>query len=301
MTMAHHSRDKKPAGMLALSVLNGLVDNPDSQVSKRKSQIHLGLSPGTLSNIKQGLEAQLLPQLNKYYPPLGAILLGWEDLRLSVNTGLLIADTPSVHVDIVGQFFVFSPVVGCVLPGKVNKKSAGHIGCLVHQTFNVSLICDNTKGVKIGDIIMIEVTKLFWGHRSLPVIQGRLISDGESVSKDDHLEDYDSGIDSTINGATSSNGDIELEESTKNDQSQEKANKKGKKRKREEDKDEVNPNLDESNNESVSVENSPKKKGKKRKREEEISNLDASNVTNDDSVNSPAKKKKKKKKKDSSD
>jgi len=296
--MAHHSRDRKPAGMLALSVLNGLVDNPDNQVTKRKSKIHMGLSPGTLSNIKEGLEAQLLPQLNKYYPPLGAILLGWDDLRLSVNTGLLIADTPSVHVDIVGQFFVFSPQVGCVLPGVVNKKSAGHIGCLVHETFNVSLMSDNTQGVRIGDIIMIEVTKLFWGHRSLPVIQGKLQSDGDSVRKDDHLEGYDSGIDSTINGATSSNGDIENEESTKAYKCEEKANKKGKKRKREEVTSNPNLDLDASNIES---ENSPKKKGKKRKREEEILNLDTSNATNDDSVNSPDKKKKKKKKKDSSD
>merc|ERR1712098_613781 len=108
---------------------------------------------------------------------------------------------------------------------------------------------------------------------------------------------YDSGIDSTWDGATSSNGDIENEESTKADKCEEKANKKGKKRKREEASSNPNLDLDASNIESG---NSPTKKGKKRKREE-ILNLDTSNATNDDSVNSPAKKKKKKKKKDSSD
>merc|ERR1712228_979308 len=133
----------------------------------------------------------------------------------------------------------------------------------------------------------------FWVHRSLPVIQGKLQSDGDSVRKDDHLEGYDSGIDSTINGATSSNGDIENEESTKAYKCEEKVNKKGKKRKREEVTSNPNPNLD-LDASNIESENSPKKKGKKRKREEEILNLDTSNATNDDSVNSPAKKKKKK-------
>ena len=67
----------KPVGMQSISTLEELSNNPDSAVTKRSARIHLGLSPGTLSNIKQGLEAQLLPQINRYYPALGAILLGW--------------------------------------------------------------------------------------------------------------------------------------------------------------------------------------------------------------------------------
>ena len=259
--MAH--RDRKPAGMLPLSTLESLVVNEHSQVIKKTSKIHMGLSPGCLSNIKQGLEAQLLPQLNRYYPALGAILLGWDDLRLCAKAGLLMADSPAVHVDITGNFYVFSPEVGSVLQATVNKKSAGHIGCLVHETFNISLMSDTVSNfVHIGDTIMIEVTKLFWGHRSLPIIQGKLISDKSEDIDDGGDKDYDSGIDSTVTGVV----------------------------------------LDQEQEQEVTIcdtSETKQKKGKKRKKDElDESSQDASNLMIVDSVNSPAKKKKKKKKKD---
>merc|ERR1712066_95729 len=152
--------------------------SPNSQVSRKTSTVRMCLMGGVLSMIKEGLEAQLLPHLNRYYPPVGAILLGWEGLRCCQSTGVLVSDSPAIHVEVTGLFYIFSPQIGSVLPAKVNKRSEKHIGCLIHETFNISLMGDRMdSSVSPGEVIMIEVTKLFWGHRSVPVIQGKLLSE----------------------------------------------------------------------------------------------------------------------------
>merc|ERR1719452_125535 len=157
---------------------------PQSLVTMTNTTVRLAISPTFLSNLKTGVEGQLSPNLNRYYPPLKAIMLGYDQLKLTTRTGGLMYDSPAVHITIQGRFFLFNPEIGSTLPGVVNKKSPGHLGCLVHDTFNVSLLAgDNER-------------KVMWGFRSLPVIQGKLVT-MEQVGKVE-VEDYDSGIDSTL-------------------------------------------------------------------------------------------------------
>jgi len=263
----------KPVGMQSISTLEELSNNPDSAVTKRSARIHLGLSPGTLSNIKQGLEAQLLPQINRYYPALGAILLGWDNLKLSVSTGLLIADTPSVHVDVNGDFFVFSPEIGSILPGVVNKRSERHVGCLVHNTFNISLMSEKIDpNVKQGDQLKIKVTKIMWGHKSLPIIQGVQVGDCENCDKPQEIgdePDYDSGIDSTVNGVVNDNLEKEHDHLIEEDISKrEKKSKKAKKRKAEVELDnDIAPS--DSVDSSINLENTSVSKKKKKKKDKQ--------------------------------
>ena len=58
---------RKPVGMLPLHKLQSLAGDPHSCVARSTAKIHLGLSPGTLARLKEGLESQLLPQLNRYH------------------------------------------------------------------------------------------------------------------------------------------------------------------------------------------------------------------------------------------
>ena len=159
--------------------------------------VHLAVSPSFLSNLKTGVEGQLAPQLNRYFPPLKSIMLGYDQLKLTSRTGALVYDSPAVHIDVEGNFFLFSPEIGDKIPGIVNKKSPGHLGCLVHDTFNVSLIAgDKERDIKVGQGVLLEVTRVVWGHNTLPVIQGKLFNTGEM---EEVVEaDFDSGIDSTI-------------------------------------------------------------------------------------------------------
>ena len=283
--------DRKPAGMLPRSNLEALAADPDSLVSKKVSTVPMCLMPGVLSKIKEGLEAQLMPHLNRYYPPVGAILLGWEGLRCSQSTGRLVSDSPAIHVEVTGCFYIFSPLIGSVLPAEVNKLSEKHIGCLIHETFNISLMGDRMdSSVSTGEVIMIEVTKLFWGYRGVPVIQGRLLSERGRGQE----PEYDSGIDSSVTVITPDPEEVIL------NPAEEKSSRKSKKRKREEESSETvessEPVLDESLN-------SPSNNKKKKKRKSTIETQQDSTLSAvDESINGNGPlKKKKKKKNDTSD
>lgn len=72
------------------------------------------------------------------------------------------------------------------------KRSAGHLGCLVLNTFNVALRTQQGEAsaasqVKEGDTVHIQVTRVDMGSgRNLPHIDGKLLRQGD--------EGYDSGI-----------------------------------------------------------------------------------------------------------
>jgi len=243
----------RSTGMLPISTLESLSTNPSTSVDKKTATVHLAVSPTFLTNLKAGIESQLSPQLNRYYPPLKAILLGYDQLKLTSRAGALLYDSPAVHIDVQGRFFLFSPEVGVQLPGVVNKKSKGHLGCLVHDTFNVSLLAgEKEKHVMVGQKVNIEVTRVVWGHKSMPIIQGKLVR-GIDPKIEETEVDFDSGIDSNLG-------------------EKKQKSKKNKKRKREVgDDDEVDVSIPEGKKLKVENEissNEVKKKKKKKKKED---------------------------------
>jgi len=251
--------------MLPISSLTSLASAPLSSVSMVISTVHLAVSPSSLSNLKAGVQGQLAPHINRYFPPLKAIMLGYDRLKLTSRTGALVYDSPAVHIDVEGEFFLFTPEVGEKLPGVVNKKSPGHIGCLVHDTFNVSLLAgEMERDVRVGQGVVLEVTRVVWGHNSMPVIQGKLVNSGQM---EEVVEaDFDSGIDSTIG-------------------QKEKKAKKSKKRKREVMEEEIDnlesqqKKIKEEIKEEVVDEEESRIKKKKKKRKKEDSSLTGSDIS----------------------
>jgi len=230
------------SGRLSLENLNSLSTDPLSSVTIFKTTIHLAISPTWLTNLKTGVDNELTPYLNRYYPPLKAILLGYDNLKLSSRIGTLVYDSPAIHINVGADFFLFSPEIGSKIPGVVNKRSHGHLGCLVHDTFNVSLPAGvSEQGVIIGQEVTMEVTKVIWGHKNMmPIIQGKLVD----ASQQEQEIDFDSGIDSTI--------------AVKEEEVEVKKVKKNKKRKK--DNEENTAEV-----ESQDCQPSPKKKKKKKK------------------------------------
>lgn len=94
---------------------------------------------------------------------LGGILAGYGRIAVLKSKAETLFNLSDLHIDIEGDFYVFKPEIGKELTGEiyyellfdnteikktvfanyftgiVNKKSPGHIGCLVHNLFNVSL------------------------------------------------------------------------------------------------------------------------------------------------------------------
>merc|ERR1719187_2740335 len=139
------------------------------------------------------------------------------------------ADSPYIHVDVDGWVFLFNPEVGSKILGKVIKKTAGHIGCLVHETFNVSLFCDKDQfnNIQLDETVTVRVTSLNWDSRRRPYLHGRPDYQSE--------QDYDSGIDSTINGQQETDLETQTSHHTQDEMASSSAtkSKKSQKRKRE--------------------------------------------------------------------
>ena len=256
---------------MPVSTLDELSADPASAVKKKKTRLHLALSPGALGGLKKGLECVMMENLNKYYPDLGAILLGWQGLKLCGRRGDISGDSPYIHVNVEGQVYLFNPDVGSKILGKVIKKTTGHIGCLVHETFNVSLLCDNRQfnAIQLNELVSIRVNNLVWDNRRRPLLQGRL--DGEIEP------DYDSGIDSTITGQVETEPDTQTSLTNTEEERQSEPPstaetstkpKKSKKRRREaDDSQETNTEIEISQAESETRETPAKKRKKKKNKE----------------------------------
>ena len=169
---------------LSLAALERLVLEPHTCVTRVSRETHLALAPSNLADLAGGVAEHFSSHINRYYPALQGILLGYNRPRLTARTAHLLHDQPYIHLDVRADFFVFTPSRGCVLSGVVNKKSSDHLGCLVHDTFNVSLV--GRRAEQEGEVVRIEVTSLSYGRDSLPLLQGRLVKGGEAG--------YDSGI-----------------------------------------------------------------------------------------------------------
>jgi len=181
--------ESREPGKLDLATLRALCQRKESCVEQVKKVVHLALPFCSLKDVMGGVHAELGHHVNRYYPSIGGILLGYARPQLTASTGNLLRDQAFVHLDVAADFFMFSPSLGKVLTGTVVKRSAGHLGCLLHSTFNISMRAgrDDITVVE-GDDVRIEVTKMDYGSgRSLPNFEGKLVR-GDV--------EYDSGISS---------------------------------------------------------------------------------------------------------
>jgi len=142
---------------MAQAALERLVGQEGSCVAKVVRAVHLALSPATLGDLRSGVTEYFAQHINRYYPALQGILLGYTGPRLTANTAAVLHDQPYIHLDVRAEFYVFSPTKGEVLVGLVARRSADHLGCLVHGIFNVALAADRREVLGEGEQVSIEV------------------------------------------------------------------------------------------------------------------------------------------------
>ncbi|KAK5643046.1 hypothetical protein RI129_009213 [Pyrocoelia pectoralis] len=169
--------------------LNNLVSNKDSSVTLQEHEYHLALHPYHLNNLKQSIKDLLGRNIARYDRKLEGILLGFENIKL-LSQGTIVDDSCFIHIDVSAKFFVFKPEVGQILVGFVSKKSKDHVGCLLYNTFNVSLPKPESEDVdswlgtltEIGNEIKFKIIFLKLQAR-LPYIRGEIVCEEESTKK----------------------------------------------------------------------------------------------------------------------
>lgn len=288
------NKAEKTDKMIQLDRLKALCRTPDSAISMVRMPVHLALQPAYLGNINAGIFSILNKNINKYYPELKGILMGYNKIKLKKRDGSISNDQPFIHIDVQADFYIFNPRKGVKLRGRVNKKSAGHVGCLVHDVFNAAItppIGQNLSRwcgaqAQIGKQISFMTTAVSFGDK-LPIIQGKLEQEGLGIQQDSEEEavmeveefeetritDYDSGIDSIGKGEKRKREEEDEEETEEERKARKKQKKADKKKRKEKEREEAENAEREALALKTESQDETEKTKKKKKKDKEIENV----------------------------
>ncbi|ENN75818.1 hypothetical protein HUJ04_008404 [Dendroctonus ponderosae] len=162
--------------------LKELTVQPDSGVFEQHCKYHICLHPAQLIDYDQAIKDELSKKIGRYDEPFDGILLGFRNIKLHSDIGLIGSDSYYIHMDVSADFFIFRPKLEMVLKGTVTRITKDHVGCLTYKTFNVSLPKtesddDSWLGsrVNVGSEVQFQITHVNLLAR-LPHIRGEIES-----------------------------------------------------------------------------------------------------------------------------
>ncbi|KAL3178153.1 hypothetical protein MRX96_038673 [Rhipicephalus microplus] len=116
------------------------VDDEYSLIVTCHKTVHVPLPPAYIGSEGRGVKTLLENWKGQYVERLNGVLLGYENLKFVEASGMIIDDQPFVHRDVVGDFQVFRPETGSIVRARINRMSKSHVGCLVHDWINLSIL-----------------------------------------------------------------------------------------------------------------------------------------------------------------
>ncbi|PVD33408.1 hypothetical protein C0Q70_04664 [Pomacea canaliculata] len=155
-----------------------LCNDPRAGLAIISGEQLISLPPKYLDCIGQGVKEQLDEMKGFYSERLLGALIAYSNIKILGDKGILLDDSPYIHLKIQADFIVFQPRVGSRLRGCVNKTSKAHVGILVHNFFNASVAHDQDghveETVSKDEDCEFTVTELFL-HRNHLSLRGKNI------------------------------------------------------------------------------------------------------------------------------
>lgn len=131
---------------------------------------HISLLPCFVGKLSEGIVEHLNCKVLKYSTDLKGVLLSYSKPTVTHNRGLILDELPHIHLDFTYTGYIFRPALGSVLCGVVNKVGIDHVGCLLYDCFNVTVIsletsqCNTSNrfpfGLEEGSIVWFGVLSL---------------------------------------------------------------------------------------------------------------------------------------------
>lgn len=124
-------------------------------------RVALRLAPEDMGDVAAGIRRQLDQRLYAFCDELGGVPVSYSRVKVEQRCGVIVDDLPGVHVATTVAWRVFTPAVGALLVGEVNKVSPDHVGLLVHRHFNASIGRD-----EIGDGYEFDASEDCWADKN---------------------------------------------------------------------------------------------------------------------------------------
>ena len=112
---------------------------------------HVTLLPWYLGRVGEGVVELLNSRVLRYSRAYGGVLLSYSRPIVLQRSARILDEQPHLHFDLKYTAYVFRPVVGGVLRGRVNNVGVDHLGCLVYECFNATLYGGNQGGEGGGE------------------------------------------------------------------------------------------------------------------------------------------------------
>ena len=105
-----------------------------------ENEKEIGLPPRFIGQIDKGIRESLDTDLLKHSEDLDGIIVAYNKVQCLEMTGSIHDETPFIFLKVTVKYMIFRPRIGTKLRGIVNKVGHGHLGCLVHECFNASIV-----------------------------------------------------------------------------------------------------------------------------------------------------------------
>lgn len=104
------------------------------------AELQVCVHPAWSNNVLKGVQETLNSLLFRYNEALDGVVLAYLDLKIpSRNAKILAGLSPYFRVNLTAKLLIFSPKMGMMLEGKVNKIEEDYIGVLVLGLFNAAI------------------------------------------------------------------------------------------------------------------------------------------------------------------
>ena len=143
------------------SALAGMTSDPRTGVVALRRSIHIVIEKHEYSYIymKEALIRKLNSNVNKFYPDVGGILMGFQSIKMKRSTCEVTSTNLFHSVHIRAQFFLFKPQFGAELFCVVAEKGKGLVRCLAHSVFEVEVFSPpgHWDTVFVGQTVVVKV------------------------------------------------------------------------------------------------------------------------------------------------
>lgn len=153
--------------------LEDAIDSGVSSCFRRVETLQrMHVLPSYIGHVSDGILSALNAQILRYSKVYGGVVLSYSKPIVLGTQGLIMDEQPHIHFSVKVSMYVFRPRVNAILRGTVNSISTAHVGCLVYNCFNASVLARLgghnarttsglfSKQLQVGRQIWFRVTRL---------------------------------------------------------------------------------------------------------------------------------------------